>query len=205
MPLHLPGEADGEQLQLFEARAITQVHQQPRPCSRPPSASGSSSPTTFAVDSIVHVGGLAWALDWCPQMDPTPTATTSTAGPEQEVEVVAAAVHPSGHLRTPVGQRQSGRGAIQLWQVPRSSCTPGCPQALPQPLALILHEGLITWDVKWCPDASRLVQGLAGEAQEGSRWAGRQRGNVRTAIRLDGSQVVEFRSASNRGIGPVLQ
>lgn len=164
MPLHLPGDLEGQPLPLFAARTITQAQQL-----RGGGGGRAAGPatTSYMLDGIAYAGGLVWALDWCPP--PSPAASQEAAA--SETALLALSVHPRGHTRTAAGRSHSGRGAVQLWCVPRSSEAPGCPQGLPAPLVSVLHEGLVAWDVKWCPHAGGLVQGLGEVAAQGGRWA----------------------------------
>jgi len=173
MPLHLPGDATGSEMPLFSARIVHQSQAPAADASGAASSSSSSAPTCL-LDGILHVGGLVWAADWCPSSPATQSApqqtSTSTLGAaaRAHADVLALSVHPGGQLRTARGQPCTGPGAVQLWSVPRSSQAPGhAGDGLPQPLACLLHDGVVCWDLRWCPDATGLV---AGPGSDG-RWA----------------------------------
>lgn len=107
------------------------------------------------VDVLLHAGGLIWACDFCPR----PSGSAA--------ELLAASVHPADVSRHKVGQTVHGLGAVQIWQVPHASPeAPSAPSAAPPHLAMcIVHDGQVTWDVKWCPDP-RLVYASTLTASE---------------------------------------
>ncbi len=141
MPVRLPDDKDATRMPLLS--------------SRPVQSWGAPDPETLSVvttclDSVSFAGSLVWALDWCPLV--------TDAAPEQRplelTEVLAVALHPKGQSRNAMGQALSGPGLIQLWAVPASALAPNSSaEGEPRPLACLLHEGCLAWDLKWCPDA----------------------------------------------------
>ncbi|KAF7818766.1 putative WD40 domain containing protein [Senna tora] len=65
-------------------------------------------------DFVLYVGGLVWALDWCPQIHLDP-------GSSFKCEFLAVAAHPPGASYHKMGAPLTGRGVIQIWCLLNSS------------------------------------------------------------------------------------
>lgn len=153
VPLRSPGSANASPLPRFEALEVLGADW---PCDSVPGTSTSAMPPTprcRVLDAVAAAGGPVWALAWCP-LPPHDQVPHQGA---KAVETLAVAAHPAVQRRNALGMRVSGPGAVQLWGVPASSAATLLPGGLPVPLALLWHEGRVTWDVAWCPDAAGFV------------------------------------------------
>ncbi|KAJ9542634.1 hypothetical protein OSB04_029140 [Centaurea solstitialis] len=59
-------------------------------------------------DFVMYVGGLVWALDWCPRVNERPNCDIN-------LEFVAVAAHPPESSYHKIGAPLTGRGLIQIW------------------------------------------------------------------------------------------
>ncbi|XP_071701635.1 uncharacterized protein [Rutidosis leptorrhynchoides] len=59
-------------------------------------------------DFVMHVGGLIWALDWCPRVHQRTDC-------EANLEFIAIASHPPKSPTHKIGAPLTGRGIIQIW------------------------------------------------------------------------------------------
>lgn len=59
-------------------------------------------------DFVMYVGGLVWALDWCPRVHERPDRDIN-------LEFIAVAAHPPESSYHKIGAPLTGRGVIQIW------------------------------------------------------------------------------------------
>ncbi|KAI3746249.1 hypothetical protein L6452_08673 [Arctium lappa] len=59
-------------------------------------------------DFVMYVGGLVWALDWCPRVHERPDCDIN-------LEFIAVAAHPPESSYHKIGAPLTGRGVIQIW------------------------------------------------------------------------------------------
>lgn len=108
------------------------------------------------VDCTSYVGGLVWAVDWCPSLPtPVPSRKERDKDVSRSEEFLAVSAHPKGVQSNKIGVPVSGRGLIQIWSVRQCSQPLGSNPIRPR--LAIAHNGLVTWDVKWCPNPSAYV------------------------------------------------
>jgi len=73
--------------------------------------------------------------------------------------------HPAGRARNAIGQPVAGPALLQLWAVPRPGA-PGAPAphgSLPAAaLGVVLADGGLVWDAKWCPSGAAALPGGGG-------------------------------------------
>jgi hypothetical protein len=96
------------------------------------------------LDALCYTGGMVWKLEWLPQAEARAEA--------QAMEYFMAAVHPKGWEHNRANQARSGPACLQLWAVPASCGQPACAYTL-------LHQGGVTWDLKWLPLPTRSAAG----------------------------------------------
>ena len=123
------------------------------PCAGP----SSGEQLRFNADVLLHAGGLVWACDFCPWAISSSSSSSSASARQpasEQRDLLAAAVHPSNVKRNKAGQLLQGIGAVQVWIVPNTKRVQGCPDGAPRLAMCIIHDGCVTWDVKWCPEPS---------------------------------------------------
>ncbi|KVI07947.1 uncharacterized protein LOC112515196 isoform X2 [Cynara cardunculus var. scolymus] len=59
-------------------------------------------------DFVMYVGGLVWAMDWCPRVHERPDCDIN-------LEFIAVAAHPPESSYHKIGAPLTGRGVIQIW------------------------------------------------------------------------------------------
>ncbi|GAX78863.1 hypothetical protein CEUSTIGMA_g6301.t1 [Chlamydomonas eustigma] len=101
----------------------------------------------LGIDFLMSTGGLIWKCDFMPR-----TGTFHSVPDSAYDEVIAVAVHPNGVRRNKAGQTVHGLGAVQLWTLPSASNDGMACGAKPFLSLCLAHKGLVTWDVKWCPN-----------------------------------------------------
>ncbi|XP_047316570.1 uncharacterized protein LOC124920185 isoform X2 [Impatiens glandulifera] len=70
----------------------------------------SSISSNSSKDFVMYVGGLVWAMDWCPRLP-------LDSGKKVTCEFISIAAHPPDASYHKIGARLSGRGLIQIWCV----------------------------------------------------------------------------------------
>ncbi|GIM13821.1 hypothetical protein Vretimale_16874 [Volvox reticuliferus] len=74
------------------------------------------------------------------------------------VEYVAVGAHPPGNGTNLTNVALRGPGAVQLWALPHGEAAPECPMGLPRCAMLLVHDGRVTWDVRWCKSPGCIFQ-----------------------------------------------
>jgi hypothetical protein len=112
------------------------------------------------LDALCYAGGVVWKLEWVPLQQAQQQAAAEAAAEE---EFFMAAIHPKGCEQNRVNQARSGPACLQLWAVPAHD---GAGEGGGQPRCAytLLHQGGVTWDLKWLPGAVRSGGGGGGAA-----------------------------------------
>ena len=147
---------------------------------QPPAAPPPATEEHHAVDCTFYAGGAVWSMDWCPYCptayshdapNPQPQPSQKTHPEPGAHDLLAVSAHHKNHSRNKAGKTLTGTGAIQLWSVPISTSSSSNSSSmdnqapLPKLQALLLHEGKLAWDIKWCPNPSYYLTGNSSSSE----------------------------------------
>ncbi|GLI60873.1 hypothetical protein VaNZ11_003091 [Volvox africanus] len=115
-------------------------------------AAGVAPPAAAAAAAVTGVGDGSATFGYEPR-----ASNPASLGPAV-VEYVAVGAHPPGGSTNLTNVALRGPGAVQLWALPHSEAAPACPKGLPRCAMLLVHDGKVTWDVRWCRSPGCIFQ-----------------------------------------------